>query len=320
MNGFSQPFSVPYAAPAKLNLMLRVVGRRPDGYHLLQTVFRFIDYGDTLRFRLRDDGVIARVNAIAGVPHDSDLCVRAARLLQQVSGTRMGADIHLEKHLPMGAGLGGGSSDAATTLLALNALWKTGIPRIQLVDLSVKLGADVPVFVFGENALAEGIGEQLHALDLPPAWYVVLCPPVAVPTAVVFSHPELKRYSEKVTIQGFIGGMSVGNESIIVNDLQPLVVTLYPEVARHLTWLTEHAAQINCSQHAAQSSAQHAAPNSAQHGPALMTGSGACVFAPFGSEAEARRVIAQLPADMQGFVAQGLQRHPLYDLGNSLRN
>ena len=292
MTEFSAPFSIPYAAPAKLNLMLRVVGRRPDGYHLLQTVFRFIDYGDTLRFRLRDDGIIARVNAIAGVPHDSDLCVRAARLLQQVSGAKMGADIDLEKRLPIGGGLGGGSSDAATTLLALNMLWKTALPRTQLIDLSVKLGADVPVFVFGKNAWAEGIGEQLRALDLPPAWYVVLCPPVAVSTAVVFSHPELKRDSEKVTIQGFTGAASGDNNSIIVNDLQPLVVRLYPEVARHLAWLK-------------------------QYGPALMTGSGACVFAPFGSEAEARRVIAQLPANMQGFVAQGLPHHPLHDLENS---
>ena len=226
MTVFSAPFSIPYPAPAKLNLMLRVVGRRPDGYHLLQTVFRFIDYADTLRFRLRDDGVIARVNAIAGVPHDSDLCVRAARLLQQVSGTRMGADIHLEKRVPMGAGLGGGSSDAATTLLVLNALWKTGIHGTQLIDMAVKLGADVPVFVFGKNALAEGIGEQLQAVDLPPAWYVVLCPAVAVPTAAIFSHPELKRDSKKVTIQGFSGAVASVNDLITVNggnDLQAVV-------------------------------------------------------------------------------------------------
>ncbi|MEQ1773928.1 MAG: 4-(cytidine 5'-diphospho)-2-C-methyl-D-erythritol kinase [Burkholderiales bacterium] len=296
MNGFSESFSEPYAAPAKLNLMLRVVGRRSDGYHLLQTVFRFIDYGDELRFRVRADGDITRVNDVPGVPASDDLCLRAARALKQASGTLLGADIQLEKRLPLGGGLGGGSSDAATTLLALNHLWKTALSRTQLLDLAVKLGADVPVFVFGENALAEGIGEQLQALELPPAWYVVLCPPVAVSTAAVFSHPELKRDSQKVTIQGFTGDVGGGSGPVLnavsaVNDLQVLVEKQYPEVARHLVWL-------------------------AQYGAALMTGSGACVFAPFGSEKEARRVIAQLPADMQGFVASGLSRHPLYELAN----
>jgi 4-diphosphocytidyl-2-C-methyl-D-erythritol kinase len=288
MDGFTEP----YAAPAKLNLMLRVVGRRSDGYHLLQTVFRLIDYGDDLRFRVRTDGVIARVNEVAGVSACDDLCVRAARALKQASGTALGADIHLEKRLPLGGGLGGGSSDAATTLLVLNDLWKTGLSRLQLIDLAEKLGADVPVFVFGENAFAEGIGEQLKALKLPPAWYVVLCPSVAVSTTAVFGHPELKRDSQKVTIQGFTGdlGGEFGGASA-VNDLQALVGKQYPEVARHLAWL-------------------------AQHGATLMTGSGACVFAPFGSENEARRVIAQLPVDMRGFVASSLSRHPLYELAN----
>ncbi len=282
--------SVSYPAPAKLNLMLRVTGRRADGYHLLQTIFRFIDYSDTLRFRVRNDGVIARANDIPGVPPDTDLCVRAARLLQQVSGTSLGADIHLEKRLPMGGGLGGGSSDAATTLLALNALWKTALSRQQLIDLSVKLGADVPVFVFGQNALAEGIGEELQPLDLPPTWYVVLCPPVMVPTAAIFSHPELKRDSKKVILQGFSGARDGGSGVIseLQNDLQPLVVKRYPEVARHLAWLSGF-------------------------GPALMTGSGACVFAPFDSEQAAQQIFAQRPADMQGFVAKGLSQHPLYE-------
>ncbi len=287
-------FSDAYPAPAKLNLMLRVTGRRADGYHLLQTVFRFIDFGDNLRFRVRQDGVIARVNDVAGVPPDSDLCVRAARLLKQITGTALGADIHLDKRLPMGGGLGGGSSDAATTLLALNQLWGTAVPRLQLVDLSVKIGADVPVFVFGRNALAEGIGEQLQALDLPPAWYVVLCPPVAVPTASIFAHPDLKRDSQKVTIQGFSGSVDTCREWLAANagnDLQALVVRLYPEVARYLAWLS-------------------------RFGAALMTGSGACVFAPFDSEAEAKQVLARFytewPAGMHGFVAQGLPNHPLY--------
>jgi 4-diphosphocytidyl-2-C-methyl-D-erythritol kinase len=277
MSDSSVPFSIAYPAPAKLNLMLRVVGRRPDGYHLLQTVFRFIDYGDRLRFRVRQDGVINRVNDIEGVPADSDLTVRA--------------DIVLDKRLPLGGGLGGGSSDAATTLLALNQLWGTSVARTQLVELAVKLGADVPVFVFGENAFAEGIGEQLQALQLAPAWYLVLCPPVAVSTAAVFTHPGLKRDSIKVTIQSFstpVGGAVVTDA---VNDLQVLVASLYPQVARYLAWLE-------------------------QHGPALMTGSGACVFAPYDSEAAARNVLARLPADMQGFVAQGLMHHPLRDIGS----
>jgi 4-diphosphocytidyl-2-C-methyl-D-erythritol kinase len=282
-----QGFTGPYAAPAKLNLLLRVLGRRSDGYHLLQTVFRFIDYGDELRFRVRDDGVIVRVNDVPGVPAVNDLCVRAAQALKQASGSGRGADILLDKRLPLGGGLGGGSSDAATTLLALNDLWNAGLSRQQLIDLAVKLGADVPVFVFGENALAEGIGEQLRPLSLPPAWYVVLCPPVMVSTAAVFSHPELKRDSQKVTIQGFTDAMS----GVAVNDLQALVVRQYPEVARHLDWLSHH-------------------------GRSLMTGSGACVFAAFDAEAAARRVFAQLPANMRGFVARGLQRHPLYRLAS----
>lgn len=280
-------FTGPYAAPAKLNLMLRVLGRRNDGYHLLQTVFRFIDYGDELRFRVRDDGVIARVNDVPGVPAADDLCVRAAQALKQAGGSALGADIRLDKRLPLGGGLGGGSSDAATTLLALNALWNTGLSRTQLIELAVKLGADVPVFVFGENALAEGIGERLLALSLPPAWYVVLCPPVAVSTASVFSHPQLKRDSQKVTIQGFTEGMS----GVAVNDLQALVVEQYPEVARHLDWLS-------------------------RYGKALMTGSGACVFAAFEAESAARQVVAELPADMRGVVARGLQRHPLHQLAS----
>lgn len=290
MDGFSEP----YPAPAKLNLMLRVVGRRADGYHLLQTVFRLIDYGDELRFRVRADGAIARVNDVPGVPPADDLCVRAARLLQQASGVRLGTDIQLEKRLPMGGGLGGGSSDAATTLLVLNRLWNAGLSKSQLLDLAPKLGADVPVFVFGENAFAEGIGERLQPLTLPPAWYVVLCPPVAVPTAQIFVHPDLKRDSQKVTIQGFTDGLRAGGKGSLGNDLQPLVERLYPEVARYVAWLAGHV------------------PSGAQ-----MTGSGACVFASCDSEAQARRIIAQLPADMRGFAACGLERHPLHRLAPS---
>lgn len=273
-----------FPAPAKLNLMLRVVGRRADGYHLLQTVIRFIDCGDTLGFRIRRDGAIARVNVVPGVDAATDLAVRAAQILRQAARTPLGADIVLEKRLPLGGGLGGGSSDAATTLLALNRLWQLDLPRARLLELALELGADVPVFVFGDNALVEGIGEALEPLVVPAAWYVVLMPPVVVSTARVFAAPELKRDSKKIRIQSF-------SVDLAGNDLESLVCREYPEVARHLQWLR-------------------------QFGQATMTGSGACVFAAFDSENAARAVVAQLRDGMQGFVARGLERHPLRDLAH----
>ncbi|MEW5904172.1 MAG: 4-(cytidine 5'-diphospho)-2-C-methyl-D-erythritol kinase [Pseudomonadota bacterium] len=275
-------------APAKLNLFLHVVGRRDDGYHLLQTLFRFIDLGDTLRFTRREDGAVHRVNALEGVPAEQDLCVRAARLLQQASGCRLGVDIEVEKCIPMGGGLGGGSSDAATTLLALNRLWQLGWSRAQLMRLGLQLGADVPVFVFGDNAFAEGVGEQLQRYELPDAWYVVLCPPVHVPTAQIFSHPELTRNTISMTMRALPTGRDfrAGRQAGLHNDLQAVACKLYPEIAEHLAWL-------------------------AQFSPALMTGSGACVFAEFATEAEARAVWQQLPSAMRGYVAHGLQQHPL---------
>jgi 4-diphosphocytidyl-2-C-methyl-D-erythritol kinase len=282
MSGEAQHFP----APAKLNLMLRVVGRRADGYHLLQTVFRFLDYGDELRIGVRRDGLIRGVHELPGVPAADDLTLRAAHLLKQTTGTPLGADIELLKRLPLGAGLGGGSSDAATVLVALNKLWDTALSRERLQALGLKLGADVPVFVFGESAFAEGIGETLTPVPLAPAWYVVLTPALNVATGLVFAHPDLKRNSKTIKIQAFsVGGLA----KHAVNDLEPLVCRLYPDVARHLDWLK-------------------------QHGTALMTGSGAAVFAAFDTEAVARRVLAQLPETMNGFVARGLDRHPLRDL------
>jgi len=275
-----------YPAPAKLNLFLHVVGRRADGYHLLQTVFRFIDHGDTLSFRLRDDGAIVRVTELPGVPADKDLVVRAARLLQEAAGVKQGVDIALEKRLPMGGGLGGGSSDAATTLLALNRLWGVNHSRERLMALGLNLGADVPIFVFGRNAFAEGVGEQLTPIELPPAWYVVLVPPVQVPTAEIFAAPELTRNTLPVKISPFSVGRICKEGH---NDLEPAVVRRYPQVAEHLGWLKKH-------------------------GDARVTGSGACVFAGFDTEPEAREVFARKPAAMQGFVAQGLERHPLCGL------
>lgn len=271
-----------FPAPAKLNLMLRVTGRRADGYHLLQTVIRFVDHGDTLTFRVREDGVIERMNEVAGVPAAEDLVLRAARLLQKTAGTRLGAEITLEKRLPLGGGLGGGSSDAATTLLALNHLWRAGLTRARLAAVAFELGADVPVFVGGENALAEGIGERLTPLELPPAWYLVLTPPVAVPTARIFAHPQLKRDSKPIRITAF----SIEQAG---NDLEPVVCREYPEVARYLAWLRQAV-------------------------PAWVTGTGACVFAEFATQGAARQVWERAPKDMQGFIARGLACHPLRHL------
>ena len=274
------------AAPAKLNLFLHITGRRADGYHLLQTLFRFIDFSDTLHFTLREEGVVRRLSALAGVPQEQDLCVRAARLLQKECGCPLGVDITLEKRIPLGGGLGGGSSDAATTLLALNRLWNLGLSRDRLMQLGLSLGADVPVFVFGENAFAEGVGEQLQAYSLPDAWYVVLFPPVQVATADIFAHPELTRDTISLRIRDLL-------LAALRNDLQSVVCGLYPEVAQHLAWLNKFGLD--------------------QIGQARMTGSGACVFAEFASEEQAQAVINQLLPDMRGIVARGLPHHPLRD-------
>ena len=266
-------------APAKLNLFLHVTGRRADGYHLLQTLFRFIDLHDTLHFSLRADGVVHRTNDIAGVAEEQDLCVRAARLLQKETGCTQGVDITVEKRIPMGGGLGGGSSDAATTLIALNRLWSLGLTRERLMSVGLRLGADVPVFVFGENAFAEGVGEKLQAYPLPEAWYVVLFPPVHVPTEKIFSHPELTRDSVSIIMRAL-------STQSLRNDLQPVVCSLYPEVAGYLAEL-------------------------GRYGKAMMTGSGACVFAEFESRSEAEAVLQKLP--QRGVVVQGLIKHPMHD-------
>lgn len=271
-----------YPAPAKLNLFLHVTGRRADGYHELQTVFRFVDHGDRLRFAVRDDGVVRRVAGPANVPEDADLTIRAARLLQRETGVRSGADVAVEKHLPMGGGLGGGSTDAATALLVLNHLWATGLRRAELQALALQLGADVPVFVFGRSAFAEGVGEILVPIDLPPAWYVVVAPAAHVSTAEVFRHPELTRDTDRIRMPAFFSEPTR-------NDLQAVVTALVPEVRQALEWL-------------------------GSFGPARMTGSGSCVFCGFPSEREAREVWSRRPAGTQGFVAAGLDRHPLSDL------
>ncbi len=276
-------------APAKLNLFLHVVGRRADGYHLLQTVFQLLDHGDLLHFERRADGVIHRTTALAGVPEESDLCVRAARLLQASAAARgrpaAGANIALDKRLPQGGGLGGGSSDAATTLIALNHLWQTDFSRAELMALGLQLGADVPFFLCGGNAFAEGVGEALQVLETPARWFVVIEPGVAIPTATIFGAAELTRDSKPVKITDF----SRSPESFGKNDLQVVASQRFPVVADAIQWLSAH-------------------------GNARMTGSGACVFCPFADESQADQVLRQVPSRWQAWKAQAIQRHPLVDL------
>jgi 4-diphosphocytidyl-2-C-methyl-D-erythritol kinase len=268
-----------WPAPAKLNLFLHVVGRRADGYHNLQTVFQFLDRADRLEFLPRADGRIRRHSDISGVAQDEDLAVRAARLLQQVCGIRSGVDIRVEKRLPIGGGLGSGSSDAATTLVALNALWNAKLSEDELAELGLRLGADVPVFVHGHAAWAEGVGERLVPVQLPEPWYLVLCPDCAVATGKVFQATDLTRNTAPMTIADFLAGAGR-------NDCESVVRRLFPQVAEALDWLARHAE-------------------------ARLTGTGACVFARFESEAAACAVLAQLPAAWKGFVARGLNVSPL---------
>lgn len=278
------------AAPAKLNLFLHITGRRPDGYHALQTVFQLIDWGDVLHFTLREDGRVHRKTEVPGVPEESDLVVRAAMLLKAHTGSPLGVDIEIEKRLPMGAGLGGGSSDAATTLLALNRLWKLELARDVLQSLALQLGADVPFFVFGKNAFAQGVGEALEAVQLPPRCFLVVTPKAHVPTAAIFSDKSLTRDSEAVTITDFLAQQSCNArwpESYGRNDMQPVVVGKYAEVAQVLEWFETIA-------------------------PARMTGSGSSVFAAFRSIAEAEAAQAKLPAGWISAVASSLDTHPLF--------
>jgi 4-diphosphocytidyl-2-C-methyl-D-erythritol kinase len=274
-----------YPAPAKLNLFLHVVGRRRDGYHLLQSVFTLIDRHDRLRFRVREDGVIRRVNDVPGVAPDQDLAVRAATLLQEASGVTEGADLEIDKRIPMGGGLGGGSSDAATVLLALNRLWRTGFDREALAEIGAGLGADVPFFVFGRPAWAEGIGDRLREVEVAPRWYVVLTPPVQVPTQAAYTAPELTRNTEALKMEDF---SAQPRDPRFHNDLEPVVTARFPEVREHLEWLR-------------------------RHGDARMTGSGGCVFAAFDGREAAQKVVDALPASMSGFIAQGLTHHPLLE-------
>lgn len=269
----------PWPAPAKLNLMLRVLGRRGDGYHRLQTVFQFLDYCDLVHLRVRPDGVVSRGADLPGVTEEADLAVRAARLLQGHARCSLGADIRVEKRLPMGGGLGGGSSDAATTLVGLNALWGANLDVDALAALGLRLGADVPVFVRGLAAWAEGVGEELTPCALPEPWYLVLVPPISVSTAAVFSDPTLTRDSPRITMRDFARGD-------VRNDCLPVVRRRYPEVAAMLDWLATRAE-------------------------ARLTGTGGCVFAAFETRDVALETLDAKPEGMGGFVARGLNRSPL---------
>ncbi|HEU4590266.1 MAG TPA: 4-(cytidine 5'-diphospho)-2-C-methyl-D-erythritol kinase [Steroidobacteraceae bacterium] len=269
-----------WSAPAKLNLMLHIVGRRPDGYHELQTVFQLIDLCDRIEIAVRPDGVIFRPDGPAGVPEDEDLTVRAARALKAATGTALGAEIRVRKRIPMGGGLGGGSSDAATTLVALNQQWRTGLDQRQIAEIGVKLGADIPVFVSGRSGWAEGVGERLTPVSLgTDSWYLVLFPGVAVPTTAVFQAPELTRNSPPTTMRGFLetGGR---------NDCESVVRARFPAVGEALDWLGRHAS-------------------------ARLTGTGSCVFAKFSRAADAERVAARVPDAWRAFVARGLDESPL---------
>ena len=272
-----------WPAPAKLNLFLHVTGRRADGYHELQTLFQLIDLNDTVAIRVTADGRIERPAGPTGVDPDSDLTVRAAKALQEATGCKAGASLRITKRIPMGGGLGGGSSDAATVLLALNHLWRCGLSIDELARIGLPLGADVPVFIRGSSAWAEGVGERLESVELPERWYVVVHPGVAVPTRDVFQSPELTRNSPVITIRAFFGP---GGLSASRNDCEPVVRARYPEVADALSWLEKFA-------------------------PARLTGTGSCIFASFASAIDAERVAARVPDRWRAFVARGLNESPV---------
>jgi len=277
-----------WPAPGKLNLFLQITGKREDGYHDLQTLFQFIDVGDRLRFVVREDEKILRKTDNEGVKPEDDLVIKAARALQQATAVKQGADIYLQKILPMGGGLGGGSSDAATTLVVLNHLWETGLSVDQLAEIGLSLGADVPVFVRGTAAFAEGVGEKLQALEPAEPWYLIVTPEVHVSTAEIFANSQLTRDSSAIKICDLqIGTVNEAAEfDKLGNVFEPVVKQLYPEIAEVIQQLDQYAK-------------------------AKLTGTGACVFAAFETQEEAAEVMHKLPEDWSSFVAKGLNSSPL---------
>jgi len=271
-----------WPAPAKLNLFLHIVGRRADGYHRLQTVFQLLDRGDTIRLRVREDGVIARVAGLENVAAEDDLVVRAARALQAATGCKLGADIAVDKRIPTGAGLGGGSSDAATVLVALNVLWNTRLSEDALAEIGRNLGADVPVFVRGNSAWAEGVGDELTPVDLPARWFVVVDPGVVVPTRELFQAPELTRDTAETTISRFLAGMETANA------FAPVARARFPQVAAALDWL-------------------------GRFGTARLSGSGGCGFVAVESQRDAENIARQCPPHFRAWTARGVNRSPLHE-------
>ncbi len=270
-----------WPAPAKLNLFLHVTGRRADGYHELQTLFQFIDYCDLLDFTHRNDGKITRQTSYTDIPYAQDLTIRAAQALQAETGSRQGVEIHIEKRLPMGGGLGGGSSDAATVLVALNRIWSLGLSQQRLAKIGLGLGADIPIFIHGHAAWAEGVGERLTAVEPGEPWYLIICPDCHISTAEIFAAEDLTRNTPAITIRDFL--RSGGH-----NDCEAVVRRLYPEVGEALEWLGQFAR-------------------------AQMTGTGACIFAGFDNQAEAEDLCSKLPGNWRSFVARGTNRSPLLD-------
>ena len=275
-----------FHAPAKINLFLHITGLQANGYHTLQSVFQLLDFYDTIHLNLTKTGEIKRLNEIHGVPASQDICALAASALQQKTGCKLGVEYAIEKRIPMGGGLGGGSSDAATVLMALNHLWQTNLSREELMQIGLKLGADVPVFIFGQNAWAEGIGEQLTRIEIPEQYYVVLTPPVHVTTAQVFANSRLTRDTKPLKIADFSSGAC---SSVFRNDLETVVCEEFPAVATTLNWLN-------------------------QYGKARMSGSGASVFLAVNSQEKANEILAQKPTNVAGFVAKGLKQHPHFNL------
>ncbi|THB70021.1 MAG: 4-(cytidine 5'-diphospho)-2-C-methyl-D-erythritol kinase [Gammaproteobacteria bacterium] len=267
-----------WPAPGKLNLFLHITGRRDDGYHLLQTMFQFFDYGDSLYFDINNNGQLKRLTDIDGVSEEQDLIIRAAKMLQETSGCSKGVDIKLSKRLPMGGGIGGGSSDAATTLVALNQLWGVNMNLDELAKIGIKLGADVPIFIHGQAAWAEGIGEKINYLDTTEPYYLIIKPDCSVPTAQIFSHPGLTRDSQKLKMSAFRRGLG--------NDCEEVVRSLYPQVAEALDWLSGYQT-------------------------AELTGTGACIFAAFDTKEQAEKVAGKAPAKWDTIVARGLNCSPL---------
>lgn len=277
-----------WPAPAKINLFLHVLAKRSDGYHDIQTVFQFLDYGDDLVFDLRNDGKVQRSYDL-GFSQEHDLCLRAAKLLKPFVAAERGVDIDLIKRLPMGGGLGGGSSNAATTLIALNELWQAGLDRQRLAELGLSLGADVPVFVMGRAAWAEGVGEQLTAIELEQPWYLVLNPQINVSTAQVFSHKHLTPTPQMKKIRALEKGVDLTIDSTYgENQLEPIVRAEYPAVDALLEWLS-------------------------QYGKPRMSGSGGSVFMPLSSEQQGYDILDDKPMNSLGFVAKGLNNHPLLE-------